>query len=191
MRSNGEETVSHEGIYQDIMPTTAEIFMPTTRIGVEDTEPCQHEERPPGEAVLQLGSRSCAPMLMKKRRKRLGRKNRRGRIQNRVSIEERPPVVEKRFSTSGFDGDWEVDLVAGANHEGWQNRSLAVYAIVERKCGHLLKMHPLGILAKCKKADEVTTAIIVELWPFVGKMQPDSARWTTLPCDWQRIDLRS
>ena len=79
-----------------------------------------------------------------------------GGIQNRVSIEERPPVVEKRF----YYGDWEVDLVEGANHEGF------LLTLVERKCGHLL-MHPLG----SKKADEVTTAIIVELWPFVGKIR--------------------
>lgn len=92
----------------------------------------------------------------KKRRKRLGRKDRRGRIQNRVSIEERPRVVEKRF----YYGDWEVDLVEGAGHEGF------LLTWVERKCGHLL-MHPLG----SKKADEVTTAIIVELWPFVGKIR--------------------
>lgn len=92
----------------------------------------------------------------KKRRKRLGRKDRRGRIQNRVSIEERPSVVEKRF----YYGDWEVDLVEGAGHDGF------LLTLVERKCGHLL-MHPLG----SKKADEVTTAIIVELWPFVGKIR--------------------
>ena len=92
----------------------------------------------------------------KKRRKRLGRKDRRGRIQNRVSIEERPSVVEKRF----YDGDWEVDLVEGAGHDGF------LLTLVERKWGHLL-MPPLG----SKKADEVSTAIIVELWPFVGKIR--------------------
>ena len=82
--------------------------------------------------------------------------DRRGRIQNRVSIEERPSVVEKRF----YYGDWEVDLVEGAGHDGF------LLTLVERKCGHLL-MHPLS----SKKADEVTTAIMVELWPFVGKIR--------------------
>ena len=128
MRRNGEETVSHERIYQHIYA----------------------DHRRGGTLYKHL--RQCR----KKRRKRLGRKDRRGRIQNRVSIEERPPVVEKRF----YYGDWEVDLVEGANHEGF------LLTLVERKCGHLL-MHPLG----SKKADEVTTAIIVELWPFVGKIR--------------------
>ena len=69
MRSNGEETLSHEGIYQDIYA----------------------DHRRGGTLYKHL--RQCR----KKRRNRLGRKDRRGRIQNRFSIEERPPVVEKRF----------------------------------------------------------------------------------------------
>lgn len=128
MRRNGEETVSHERIYQHVYA----------------------DHRRGGTLYKHL--RQCR----KKRRKRLGRKDRRGRIQNRVSIEERPPVVEKRI----YYGDWEVDLVEGAGHEGF------LLTLVDRKCGHLL-MHPLD----SKKADEVTTAIIVELWPFVGKIR--------------------
>ena len=38
--------------------------------------------------------------------------------------------------------------------------------MVERKCAHLL-IHPLA----SKKAEEVTIAIIAELWPFVGKIR--------------------
>ena len=128
MRRNGEETVSHERIYQHI-------YADHGRGG-----------------TLYKHLRHCR----KKRRKRLGRQDRRGRIQNRVSIEERPPVVEKRF----YYGDWEVDLVEGANRDGY------LLTLVDRKCGHLL-MHPLGT----KTADEVTTAIIVELWPFIGKIR--------------------
>lgn len=128
MRRNGEETVSHERIYQHVY-----------------ADHCRG-------GTLYQHLRQCR----KKRRKRLGRQDRRGRIQNRVSIEERPPVVEKRF----YYGDWEVDLVEGAGHEGF------LLTLVERKSGHLL-MHPLG----SKMADEVTIAIIVELWPFVGKIR--------------------
>lgn len=36
------------------------------------------------------------------RRKRLGRQDRPGRIQNRVSIEERSPIAEKRFDDPKF-----------------------------------------------------------------------------------------
>ena len=63
----------------------------------------------------------------KKRRKRLGRQeatwtqDRRGRIQNRFSIEERSPIVEKRF----YYGGWEVDLVEG-------RRSWGLYAEFSR-----------------------------------------------------------
>lgn len=128
MRRNGEGTVSHERIYQHIYA----------------------DHRSGGTLYKHL--RQCR----RKRRRRLGRKDRRGRIQNRVSIEERPPVVEKRF----FYGDWEVDLVEGAGHEGF------LLTLVERKRGYLL-MHPLG----SKKADEVTTAIIVELWRYIGKIR--------------------
>ena len=65
MRSNGEETVSHEGIYQDI-----------------------YADHRRGDTLYKhLGQ------CRKKRRNRLGRKDRRGRIQNRFSIEERPGGV--------------------------------------------------------------------------------------------------
>lgn len=128
MRRNGEESVSHERIYQHVY--------------------ADHQRG----GTLYKHLRQCR----KKRRKRLGRDDRRGRIQNRVSIEERPPVVQKRF----YYGDWEVDLVAGANHDGF------LLTVVERKSGHLL-MQPLC----SKKAEEVTTAIIGQLWPFVGKIR--------------------
>lgn len=128
MRRNGEETVSHERIYQHVYS----------------------DHRRGGTLYKHL--RQCR----KKRRKRLGRQDRRGRIRNRVSIEERPPSVDSRF----YYGDWEVDLVEGANRDGY------LLTLVERKCGHLL-VHPLC----SKKADEVTIAIIVELWPFVGKIR--------------------
>ena len=50
----------------------------------------------------------------KKRRKRVGDYDRRGKIPNRKSIEERPEVVEQRARL----GDWEVDLMVGKDHRG-------------------------------------------------------------------------
>ena len=52
----------------------------------------------------------------KKRRKRYGTKrhDKRGRIKDRVCIEERPRAVEEKRRT----GDWEGDLVVGRNHRG-------------------------------------------------------------------------
>lgn len=128
MRRKGEPTVSHERIYQHVYA----------------------DYRRGGTLFHHLRQRK------RKRRKRLGREDRRGRIPNRVSIEERPASVEKRF----YYGDWEVDLVEGANRGGY------LLTLVERKCGHLL-MRPLA----SKKADEVTTAIIAELWPYLRKIR--------------------
>ena len=51
----------------------------------------------------------------KTRRKRRGTKDMRGKIRNRVGIEERPAIVESRTRI----GDWEADLVCGAAHSGY------------------------------------------------------------------------
>jgi len=51
----------------------------------------------------------------KKRRKRRGSKDSRGKIRNRVDIDQRPVVVEKRSRI----GDWEADLVCGAGASGY------------------------------------------------------------------------
>ena len=49
----------------------------------------------------------------KKRRKRYGAYDRRGKLSNQVSIDERPAVVEERER----EGDWEVDTIIGKNHK--------------------------------------------------------------------------
>ena len=59
----------------------------------------------------------------KKRRKRAGNYDRRGKIPNQVSIEERPEIVEKRERL----GDWEADTIIGAGKQG------AIVTLVERK----------------------------------------------------------
>jgi len=59
----------------------------------------------------------------KKRRKRYGSYDRRGRIANQVSIDERPEIVGERSRV----GDWEGDTVIGKNHKG------ALVTLVERK----------------------------------------------------------
>ena len=52
--------------------------------------------------------------FQKKRRKRYGKLDRRGRIPNRVSIDERPAVVNNKSRV----GDWEGDTIIGKNHRG-------------------------------------------------------------------------
>jgi IS30 family transposase len=50
----------------------------------------------------------------KKYRKRYGKNDYRGRIPNRIDIDERPSIVDARTRI----GDWEVDLVIGKGHKG-------------------------------------------------------------------------
>ena len=64
----------------------------------------------------------------KQRRKRYGKHDRRGIIPNRLSIDQRPAIVEKRSRI----GDWEADTVIGKNHKQ------AIVILVERKSGFTL-----------------------------------------------------
>jgi len=59
----------------------------------------------------------------KKRRKRYGGYDRRGQLPNRVSIEQRPAIVEQRQRL----GDWEVDTIVGKRHHQ------AIVTLIERK----------------------------------------------------------
>ena len=59
----------------------------------------------------------------KKRRKRYGSYDRRGKLPNRVSIDHRPAEVENRQRL----GDWEVDTMIGRRHKQ------AIVSLVERK----------------------------------------------------------
>ena len=59
----------------------------------------------------------------KKRRKRYGVNSRRGHIPQRISIDERPKIVDTRRRV----GDWEADTIIGQNHQQ------AIVSVVERK----------------------------------------------------------
>ena len=63
------------------------------------------------------------PQAGRKRRKRYGSKEKRGRIKNRVGIEKRPKVVDSRSRI----GDWEGDTVEGCKGSG------GLSTFVERK----------------------------------------------------------
>lgn len=58
----------------------------------------------------------------RKRKKRCGPTNTRGSIKNRISIEERPTIVDKKNRV----GDFERDLIIGRHHKG------AILTIVDR-----------------------------------------------------------
>jgi len=87
----------------------------------------------------------------KKRRKRYGNRDRRGQIKDRVSIDERPQVVDKKARI----GDWEVDTIIGKNHQG------ALVTAVERKTMFTCMDH-----VQSKSAKMVTAALVQMLSPF-------------------------
>jgi len=86
-----------------------------------------------------------------KRRKRYGQYDRRGKLPQRVSIEERPKVVEQRQRL----GDWEVDTLVGKGHRG------ALVSLVERKSRYTL-LQPVTQ----RLANWVADATISLLQPF-------------------------
>ena len=49
------------------------------------------------------------------RKRKRGTKDNRGQIKNKISIHDRPNIVDQK----GRIGDWEIDLVAGKNHKGF------------------------------------------------------------------------
>ncbi|MBK1693086.1 IS30 family transposase [Ectothiorhodospira mobilis] len=67
---------------------------------------------------------TCLRHRRKRYRKRYGSADRRGRIVNRVGIEERPKIIDQRRRY----GDWEGDTVLGSG-------SAALVTLVERKSG--------------------------------------------------------
>ena len=94
LKKNLDTTVSHEWIYQYVYL----------------------DKRTGGDLHKHL-------RCQKKRRKRAGDYDRRGKIPNQVSIDERPEIVEKRERI----GDWEGDTIIGAGRQG------AIVTLVERK----------------------------------------------------------
>jgi len=87
----------------------------------------------------------------KQRRKRYGSYNRRGQLIGRVSIDERPDIVDSRSRI----GDWELDTIIGKNHKQ------AIVSLTERKSRFTLIQK-----VKRKTAQCVSNAIINLLAPF-------------------------
>ena len=91
----------------------------------------------------------------RKRRKRYGKRDRRGQIRNRVSIDQRPEVVAHKTRV----GDWEIDTIIGKHHKG------ALVTAVERKTKiTCIKQVP------DKKADTITQALIDILSPYKNRV---------------------
>lgn len=87
-------------------------------------------------------------------------KRSRGQIINRVSIDNRPKIVDDKRRV----GDWEIDTVIGKGHSG------ALVTIVERKTLYTLVARVNG-----KRADWVTQATIQLLEPFKDRLHSITA----------------
>ena len=87
----------------------------------------------------------------KKYDRRRNGKSTRGQIKNRVSIDERPKIVEDKSRV----GDWEIDTMIGKGHSG------AVVTVVERDTKFTVSKE---VNSKC--AEDVTRATIELLKPY-------------------------
>jgi IS30 family transposase len=102
LKLEGGLRISHECIYQHIY----------------------NDKRAGGDLLKHL-------RCQKTRRKRYGSgQERRGTLKNRVSIEQRPAIVDQRSRI----GDWEGDTVVGKGHQG------VLVTLVERKSRYTLAM---------------------------------------------------
>jgi len=122
LKRNYDIRISHEWIYQHILA----------------------DKRAGGDLYRHL-------RLQKKRRKRYGSYERRGQLPNRVSIDDRPFIVDARQRI----GDWEVDTMIGKRHQQ------AIVTLTERKTR-------FALLRKVdhRAAEQVAEAMIYLLQPF-------------------------
>lgn len=91
----------------------------------------------------------------KQRRKRYGSYSRRGQLIDRVSIDERPAIVDSRARI----GDWELDTIIGKGHQQ------AIVSLTERKSRYTLIKKVTR-----KTAKNVSDAIISLLMPISEKV---------------------
>ena len=122
LEKNTDTTVSHEWIYQHIYT----------------------DKRTGGDLHKHL-------RCQKKRRKRVGDYDRRGKIPNQVSIDERPEIVDQRERL----GDWEADTIIGAGKRG------AIVTLVDRKSRFALLKQ-----VSRRTAEAVENAILDLLKPY-------------------------
>jgi len=87
-------------------------------------------------------------------------KSSRGQIINRISIDDRPKIIDDKRRV----GDWEIDTVIGKGHSG------ALVTIVERKTLYTLVARVNG-----KRADWVTQATTQLLEPFKDRLHSITA----------------
>jgi IS30 family transposase len=98
------------------------------------------------------GGKLCSYLRHQKRyKKKYGSSNLRGRIVDKVPIEQRPDIVEQKSRI----GDFEIDLIIGKGHKGAQ------LTIVDRMTSYTI----IQTLTS-KRAPEVQKAIVSALTPY-------------------------
>lgn len=106
-----------------------------------------YKDKANGGLLYKQLTRAC-----KKYKKRYGSNDRRGQLVNRISIDERPEVVDLKTRI----GDWEGDTVIG------KGRKNAFVTMVERK-----SLYTVVKRIKSKHADITADALIESMMPFV------------------------
>ena len=89
-------------------------------------------------------------------RKRYGHYDRRGKIKDRVSIEKRPEVVDKRSCM----GNWEGDIIIG------KGRSGALVTLVERKTLYTVILRVPG-----KYATPLAKTVVAAMKPLAARIK--------------------
>lgn len=93
-------------------------------------------------------------------RPRYGTKTKRSKIPNRIGIDQRPDIVDKRTRI----GDWEADTIVGKGHKGAiltliERKSLFVQmSLMERRLADTVKSKMVNLLAPYKKLVKTITA---------------------------------
>jgi IS30 family transposase len=97
-------------------------------------------------------------------RKRYGQYERRGRIKNRVDIDERPIIVDERSRI----GDWEGDTVMGKGHKS------ALLTMVERKTLTMVErktLYTVIVRLTGKHADLLAEAAVIHMQDIKAKIK--------------------
>lgn len=102
------------------------------------------------------------------RKKRLNRKHQRGKIPNRIMIDQRPELVNKKERY----GDWEVDTIVGKNHKS------AILTLTERKSQFELMVKTDGTKSLSIKKQMIN--ILAPFKKYVKTITSDNGKEFTL-----------
>lgn len=91
----------------------------------------------------------------KKKKKRYGSSDTRGQIKNKIMIDQRPEIVEKKSRI----GDWEGDTIIGKNQKG------VIVTLVERKSKFIV-----ACSVPDKSEQKVSEAIVDSLWKYKNRV---------------------